>query len=158
VVEPREAAIADWLHRAGGHGHVSAERLISGPGLATIHAALSALDGATGPTLQPAEVTEKAKSGSDPRAVEAVAIFCALLGTVAGNLALTIGARGGVYIAGGIVPQLGDLFDQSSFRARFIAKGRMKTYLDPIPTYVITHKLPAFLGLAELVERGSRKA
>jgi len=82
-----------------------------------------------------------------------VQIFCALLGTVTGNLALTIGARGGVYIAGGIVPRLGDLFDRSQFRARFVAKGRMHTYLDPIPTYVITHPLPAFLGLTEIVSR-----
>lgn len=155
TVEPREAAIVDWLYRSG-REHISAERLISGPGLAAIYAALAALDGVSQPTLQPAEVTARVKSGTDTRAAETVAIFCALLGTVAGNFALTIGARGGVYIAGGIVPQLGELFDKSKFRARFIAKGRMQSYLDAIPTYVITHKLPAFLGLAELVDRSER--
>ena len=87
----------------------------------------------------------------DPVAVEAVAIFCALLGTVAGNLALTAGSRGGVFIAGGIVPKMGTLFDRSDFRERFVAKGRMRTFLEPIPTYVITEPYPAFLGLAELL-------
>jgi len=153
TVTLREAAIVDRLHRAG-YDHVSAERLVSGPGLATLYATLAALDGEAEAPLEPAEVTARALTGEDPRAVEAVQIFCSLLGTVAGNLALVLGARGGVYIAGGIVPRLGDLFDQSPFRTRFTAKGRMQVYLDPIPTYVITHKLPAFLGLAELLARG----
>ena len=75
-------------------------------------------------------------------------MFCAMLGTVAGNLALTLGARGGVYIAGGIVPRLGERFAASPFRERFEGKGRFHDYLAAIPTHVVTHKLPAFLGCA----------
>ena len=79
---------------------------------------------------------------------EATAMFCAMLGTVAGNLALTLGAKGGVYIGGGIVPRLGERFAASGFRDRFEAKGRFHDYLAAIPTYVVIHKLPAFLGCA----------
>jgi glucokinase len=78
-------------------------------------------------------------------------MFCAMLGTMAGNLALTLGARGGVYIGGGIVPRLGQLFRDSPFRARFEAKGRLQDYLEAIPTFVVTHPLPAFLGCAALL-------
>ncbi|HLG85632.1 MAG TPA: glucokinase, partial [Alphaproteobacteria bacterium] len=122
-----------------------------GAGLETLYSAVTALDGAVCPPSSAADITARAKAVEDPHAVEAVHIFCALLGTVAGNLALTIGARGGVYIAGGIVPKLGDIFDKSEFRARFVAKGRMQTYLEPIPTYVMTNPFPAFLGLAGLL-------
>jgi len=152
AVTERETAIIGWLHR-GGRDHVSAETLICGPGLASLYAGLSALDGGMAEALGPAEVTARAAAGSDPVAVEAVAIFCALLGTVAGNLALTAGARGGVFVAGGIVPKLGTLFDKSEFRARFVAKGRMRSYLEPIPAYVVTEPFPAFVGLAALMRR-----
>jgi glucokinase len=81
-------------------------------------------------------------------------MFCAMLGTMAGNLALSLGAQGGVYIAGDIVPKLGSGFAENAFRERFEAKGRMRPYLASIPSYVITHRLPAFLGCAaELAKR-----
>jgi len=80
-------------------------------------------------------------------------MFCAMLGTMAGNLALTLGARGGVYVAGGIVPRLGAYFAQSAFRARFEAKGRLRGYLASIPTYVIARPLPALLGAAALLKQ-----
>jgi glucokinase len=80
-------------------------------------------------------------------------MFCAMLGTVAGNLALTLGARGGIYVAGGIVPKLGARFAASAFRERFESKGRLRPYLAKIPTYVVTHPFPAFLGLATLLTR-----
>ena len=83
-------------------------------------------------------------------------MFCAMLGTVAGNLALTLGAQGGVYIAGGIVPKLGSRFAESAFRERFEAKGRMRPYLAAIPTYVMTHRLPAFLGCAAELAKHAR--
>ena len=83
--------------------------------------------------------------------VEAVSLFTGWLGSVAGNLALTLGARGGVYIAGGIVTQWGDQFDAALFRRRFEAKGRMKSFLAPIPCYVVTAKDLAFRGLAAMV-------
>ena len=78
-------------------------------------------------------------------------MFCAMLGTVAANLALTLGARGGIYIAGGIVPRLGRAFAASPFRQRFEAKGRLSPYLAAIPTSVVTHRLPAFLGCAAML-------
>jgi glucokinase len=78
-------------------------------------------------------------------------MFCAMLGTMAGNLALTLGARGGVYIGGGIVPKLGRSFIDSPFRERFEAKGRFHAYLEAIPTFVVIHPLPAFLGGAALL-------
>ena len=80
-------------------------------------------------------------------------MFCAMLGTVASNLALTLGARGGIYVAGGIVPTLGPYFAQSEFRARFEAKGRFRGYLAAIPTYVIARPLPALLGATALLKQ-----
>ncbi len=80
-------------------------------------------------------------------------LFCGWLGTVAGNLALTVGARGGVYVGGGVVSQLGTLFDHARFRARFEAKGRMKTYLEPIPIFLVSNRLSAFLGLAQALDQ-----
>jgi glucokinase len=80
-------------------------------------------------------------------------MFCAMLGTVAGNLALTLGARGGIYIAGGIVPRLGAAFADTAFRSRFEAKGRFRWYLAAVPTYVVMRPLPALLGAAALLER-----
>jgi glucokinase len=74
-----------------------------------------------------------------------------MLGTVAGNLALTLGSRGGVHIAGGVVPKLGDLFDRDLFRSRFEAKGRMRPFVAAIPTYLVTHPLPAFIGLRSVL-------
>ncbi|CAO3418085.1 glucokinase [Azospirillum endophyticum] len=143
----RESAVLGQLRKS--FEHVSAERVLSGPGLVNLYGALSILDGREPADLTPAQVADTALSGGDPRCVEAVEMFCAMLGTVAGNLALTLGARGGVYIAGGIVPKLGTLFINSRFRDRFMEKGRMRDFLDPVPTYVVTHELPAFLGLAE---------
>lgn len=153
TVTAREQAIVDLLHQ-NGKTHVSGEVLVCGAGLTLLHSTLSTLDGKGNTALVPAEVTGRAIKGDDPIAVEAVQIFCGLLGTLAGNLALTAGARGGLFIAGGIVPKLGSLFDNSDFRERFAAKGRMRTFLDPIPTYVITEEYPAFLGLAELIRQG----
>ncbi|WP_207455382.1 glucokinase [Azospirillum sp. SYSU D00513] len=150
-IDDRESAVL--AHLRGRFEHVSAERVLSGPGLVNLYTALCALDGIKARPLAPAEVAESGAAGTDAQAREAVEMFCAMLGTVAGNLALSLGARGGVYIAGGIVPKLGDLFTGSRFRERFMEKGRMRGFLAPIPTYVVTHELPAFLGLAEAAER-----
>lgn len=147
----REAAVVELLGRR--FGHVSAERALSGMGLSNLYEALSIISGEDDPRArEPAEVTEGARAG-DPVCREAVTMFSAMLGTVAGNLALTLGARGGVYIAGGIVLRLGPLFDAALFRERFEAKGRMRqAFLAAIPTYVITNPLPAFLGLRAVLE------
>jgi glucokinase len=78
-------------------------------------------------------------------------MFLAMLGTIAGNLALMMGARGGVYIAGGIVPRLLDVLARSEFRERFEAKGTYRGYMAAIPTHVIIAPLPAFRGLRTLL-------
>lgn len=146
----REIAILFYLIRE--HGHVSVERVLSGPGLETLFLAIAALDGLKMPAKPIAsEIAAAARAKSNPAAVEAVELFTGWLGAVAGNAALTLGAEGGVYIAGGIIPQWGDLFDAKLFRRRFEAKGRMRGFLAPIPTYLITAKDLAFRGLAEMV-------
>ena len=127
------------------YDHVSAERALSGAGLVNLYNALCELAGSTGGFFCARSDYRPQYGTEDPRTREATAMFCAMLGTVAGNLALTIGARGGIYIAGGIVPDL-HYFAESSFRARFEAKGRFRSYLAAIPTYVITRPLPALLG------------
>jgi len=134
--------------------HVSTERLVSGPGLVNLYRALCELDGVPAASFSPAEIADPLVGMKDTRALEAVKMFCAMLGTAAGNLALTLGAQGGIYIAGGIVPGLGANFQRSTFRQAFEGKGRFQDYLLKIPTYVITRPLPALLGAAYLLERG----
>ena len=109
------------------------------------------LDGVPAKGYTAAQITDLAMRAEDPLCVETTTMFCAMLGTMAGNLALTLGARGGVYIGGGIVPKLGRMFLKSPFRERFEAKGRFRSYLKTIPTFVVTHPLPAFLGCAALL-------
>jgi len=146
-----EAAII--AAHADANGHCSAERLLSGPGLVRIHATLTELRGQPSAALTPAEVTARAVAG-EAQAVRCLEIFFAMLGTVAGNLALTVGARGGVFIAGGIVPRLLDAIERSAFRERFVARGRYRDYLDRIPTAVIVAEQPAFIGLKSLLGYG----
>lgn len=146
VVNEREIAVLQQLHQR--FAHVSAERVLSGPGLVNVYEALCAIEGVVPQVLTPPEVTRRAKEASCRICLEAVSIFCALLGTLAGNLALTLGALGGVYIGGGIVPALGHMFTSSHFRDRFEEKGRQADYLARVPTYVIRTELPALIGLA----------
>ena len=131
--------------------HVSAERVLSGPGLVNLYNALTMVDAVPSRGYTAAQITDPAIGATDPLCAEATLLFCAMLGTMAGNLALTLGARGGIYVGGGIVPRLGQRFAQSPFRARFEAKGRFSEYLAAIPTYVINHPLPAFLGCAAVL-------
>jgi glucokinase len=131
--------------------HVSAERILSGPGLVNLYNTLAQLDGVPAGGYTAPQITDLALSAEDPLCVTTLQMFCAMLGTMAGNLALTLGARGGVYIGGGVVPKLGRSFIDSPFRQRFEAKGRFHTYLEAIPTFVVTHPLPAFLGGAALL-------
>jgi glucokinase len=146
AVDAEEAAILAEIGRRV--GHVSAERVLSGAGLVNLFEALCARQGRPAPKLTPAEISDE--TSGDALCQAAVRIFCAMLGTVAGNLALTFGAEGGIYIAGGIVPKLGRRFTQSDFRRRFEAKGRLQPYLAAIPVYVITHPDPALIGLSRL--------
>jgi glucokinase len=133
--------------------HVSAERLVSGPGLALIHEALASRAGAGTPALEPAQVVERALAGSDPLCVEALDAFCGMLGTVAANVAVTLCARGGIYIGGGVVPRLGEWFARSSFRARFENKGRYAAYMAQIPCFVIHSPYPALSGAAVMLDQ-----
>jgi glucokinase len=135
-------------------GHVSTERVISGSGLENIYQAIAALEGLECPTRNAAEITKNALSGECQLARRSLQAFCAFLGSFAGNVALTFGARGGVYIAGGIAPRILNFLVQSEFRKRFEAKGRFQSYLKAIPTYVITHQAAALIGLKSLVEAG----
>ena len=131
-------------------GHCSAERLLSGPGLVNLYWAVGQQHRVDVDKLEPQQVAKLADDG-DPLAVQARNHFFAMLGTIAGNLALTVGARGGVFIAGGIVPGSLEAFKASEFRARFEAKGRYRSYLEDIPTYVITRTEPAFVGLRRML-------
>lgn len=149
----REDAIMDYLRRQ--FGHVSAERVISGGGLENLYRAVVALDGIDAPQRNAAEITKAALDGDCPTARTALDLFCAMLGTIAGNVALTFGARGGVYIAGGIAPRLTEFVARSQFRARFEHKGRFRTYLEAIPSSVIVHPAATFLGLRSIAKRGS---
>ena len=142
----REAEIIETCRLE--HPHVSAERVISGMGLTNLYQAIAKLAGATPQPLTPADVTHRGLADSDPFCAEALQVFCAMLGSVSGNLVLTLGARGGLYIGGGIVPRLGEYFERSPFRARFEAKGRFTSYLAPVPAYVIHAHNPAYLGTA----------
>lgn len=129
--------------------HISTERLISGFGLPTLYRAVAQLQGVVPQDLDAAQIGEQGVAGSCPVCRETMEIFCSMLGTAAGNLALTLGARGGVYIGGGIVPRLGDFFTQSKFRERFESKGRFVDYMSAIPTFVIEAKYPALVGAAQ---------
>jgi len=152
----RESAVLDRMRSH--YDHVSAERVLSGPGLVDLYNTLTEIDGVPAISYTAPQITDAAICESDSYCRQSVDMFCAMLGTVAGNLALTLGARGGVYVAGGIVPKLGARFAGSAFRERFEAKGRLRPYLAQIPTYVVIHPFPAFLGLAALLTRPHGKA
>jgi glucokinase len=134
-------------------GHVSFERVASGPGIELIYAALATRAGkaaASIEALDSAAIVERAKQG-DALANETVDVFCGVLGSFAGNVAITFGAQGGIYLGGGVVPKLGERFYTSPFRERFEQKGRFVRYLSIIPTYVITAENPAFIGASEIL-------
>jgi glucokinase len=126
--------------------HVSAESLVSGRGLSLIYEVITRLDQGAGVKLTPGEVSQRALELDCPAAIETLSIFCNILGTIAGNLALTLGARGGVYIGGGIILRIVDFFSRSGFRQRFEKHGRLTPYLRGIPTYVIDTDYPALAG------------
>ena len=145
VMNEREIAVLSQLRQR--FSHVSAERVLSGPGLVNLYDGLCALDGIVSGVITPPEITQRALAGTDRHCLETVSMFCALLGTMTSNLVLTLGAVGGLYIGGGIVPKLGNFFRTSHFRDRFEDKGRYADYLADVPVYVIRTKLPAFVGL-----------
>jgi len=131
--------------------HVSSERLVTNSGIELIYRALASRAGAPLDALTAQEIVRRALSGNAELCADALDCFCGMLGTVAANVAVTLGAVGGIYIGGGIVPRLGEAFDRSSFRRRFETKGRFSSYLAQIPTYVITAENPAFLGVSAIL-------
>ena len=147
---PQEDAVIAHLRQR--FGHVSAERVLSGDGLENLHEALAALDNLALPRRHAAEITRAGIEGSCPTSRAAIDMFCAMLGTVAGNLALTLGATGGIFIAGGILRRMPEYLAGSQFRARFEDKGRFRDYLEPIPAYLILEEDVAFVGLRALAE------
>jgi len=146
---PTEVAILQFAWRE--FEHVSAERLLSGAGVELIYRALADHRGEKAEALDAPEISRRGLAGECALCEEVLETFCGMLGTVAGNLAVTLGAQGGVYIGGGIVPRLGERFGLSCFRKRFEQKGRFADYLAQVPTYVITAEYPAFLGVSAIL-------
>jgi glucokinase len=145
-----EVAILQFAWRQ--YEHVSAERFLSGDGIELIYRALAQRAGHVGAALDAPEISRRALAGECPLCDQVIEVFCGMLGTVAGNLAITLGAQGGIYIGGGIVPRLGERFANSSFRDRFEQKGRFVNYLAQVPVYVITAEYPAFLGVSAILD------
>jgi glucokinase len=141
-----EWAVVEAL--AARFGHVSAERVLSGPGLVNLYSVLADSEA----DLRPRDVVARALAGDDQAATRAVGLFSGWLGAVAGDLALTVGALGGVFLSGGMLPKMGAAFDRDLFCRRFDAKGRLCAYLEPIPLEMIVDPLCALLGLEEILD------
>ncbi len=127
-------------------GHVSAERVLSGPGLVNLYRAIVISDARLPEKLAPKDITARALADSCTDCRRALSLFCVIMGRFGGNLALNLSTFGGVYIAGGIVPRFMEFFKASGFRAAFEDKGRFKDFLQDIPVYMITHPQPGLLG------------
>ena len=148
--DPREVKVLEYCWQR--YDHVSAERMVSGPGIALIREALAAsFAQAVDLSLSTADIVERALAGGDALCRETLDCFSGMLGTVAANLAVTLGATGGIYIGGGVVPRLGDYFAGSPFRARFEKKGRFSAFTAQIPTMLITAPYPALAGAAAVL-------
>ena len=147
----REARVIDHLRQR--FGHISVERALSGAGLENLYGALAAVDGVRAPNRDAASITNAALDGSCALSRAALDMFCSLLGTICGNLVLTFGARGGAYVAGGIVPRFVDHLAGSDFRKRFESKGRFESYLRDIPTRIIVRPDASFIGLKAFYDR-----
>jgi glucokinase len=154
--DEREMDILKFAWNSPNQDHVSYERLISGPGLELIYRALADRNGMTAEPLLAPVITQRALEDGDALCLETLEVFCALLGTCAANLAVTLGSLGGIYIGGGIVPRLGEYFDRSKFRERFEDKGRFRDYVSAIPTFVITAEHATFKGASAILENQLR--
>lgn len=146
----REAAILEVAR--GQYAHVSNERFLSASGIELIYRAIGQLAKKTIEPLTAPEITARGLAGKSRECAETLEIFCGMMGTAAANLAVTLGAFGGVYVGGSIVPRLGSYFDSSPFRARFESKGRFSNYVAQIPTFVITAENATFTGLAAVLD------
>jgi glucokinase len=146
---PREEFILEYALRQ--FAHVSAERIVSASGLELVYQALAERNGRQEAALDAPEIGRRAVAGESDLCSEAIEVFCEILGTVAADLALTLGAQGGIYIGGGIVPRLGTLFEKSGFRARFESKGRLSAYVASIPTFVVSSQSSTLAGAAAIL-------
>ncbi len=135
------------------HGHVSAESFISGPGLLNLYKSICLVKGVTAEDITPAQISTAAIEGRDQLLGETLTTFCSFLGSFAGNLALTYGAKGGVYMAGGILPRFSDFLIASPFEERFNNKGVMNHFVESIPAKLIIHPETAFVGAAAWLEQ-----
>jgi glucokinase len=152
--DEREFAILQYAWREW--PHVSNERLISGPGMEIIYRALALRNGVEAPPRNAADIVSCALEQNDPLCLEVLECFAGMLGGAAANLAVTLGAFGGIFIGGGIVPRVAQWFATSPFRARFEAKGRFSEYLAQIPTYLIMTPNPALYGVASILSEHLR--
>ena len=150
VADAHEAAL--WQLLFAQLGHVRAEDVLSGGGLLLLYRAVCALAGQAALLATPAEVTAAALAGDAP-AVATLEQFCVWLGRVAGNNVLTLGARGGVYIVGGVVPRFADFFAASGFARGFTSKGCMSSYLDDVPVWLVTAEYPGLEGAGVALEQ-----
>lgn len=150
VADAHEVAL--WQMLFAQLGHVRAEDVLSGGGLLLLYRAVCALAGLTPRLASPAEVTAAALAG-DHVAVATLEQFCVWLGRVAGNNVLTLGARGGVYIVGGVVPRFADFFAVSGFARGFTSKGCMSGYLADVPVWLVTADYPGLEGAGVALEQ-----
>ena len=127
-------------------GHVSLETLLCGSGLLRLHETLAHVRGVAASCESPSDITHAAAAGNDTLALDTVNMFCGMLGSASADLALTMGARGGLYLGGGILPRFGQMLHDSPFVARFKAKGIMSHFVAEIPVNLIVHPHPALLG------------
>ncbi len=150
-VDQQECQILAFLFTK--YQHVSYEQLLSGLGLEQIYQALNHIDNHQLPQLSAKEISARALANDCDLCQQALAQFCRVLGSFAGNLALTLASFGGVYIAGGIVPRFIEFLAQSEFRSRFESKGRFEDFNQNIPTYVITESQPGILGASAFLRQ-----
>jgi glucokinase len=144
VETPREIEILRLLRAAYGSAH--AELVLSGPGLSRLHGLLAKIHGVSAEPLSAGEICA---GRTDPLCAETLDVFCALLGSFAGNAALTLGAGGGVFLGGGVLPRIAETLQRSDFRRRFEAKSpAVGEYLKAIPTLLIIAPTPALAGAA----------
>ena len=149
---PLEQELLGVLQRR--HGHVCWETVVSGPGLTRLHQAVAELWGASAEALSPARISALGVSVEDPLCHQTLEIFFGLLGSAAGNLALTFCATGGLYIGGGIIPQLADFASTSPLRRRFEERGELSGYVEPIPIYLMLDPLSGLKGALQCALAG----
>ncbi|MFG6192799.1 glucokinase [Nonomuraea sp. JJY05] len=153
VVDRRELEIVQVL-QSQGLPHVVAEHVLSGPGLVRLHRALAQVNGVAAPDLTASDIVARL---DDSLCAETVEVFCGMLGSFAGNVALTLGARGGVYVGGGVLPRIVERVRTSSFRTRFAANPDMAHYLEAIGTALIVAPQPALTGAAAWLAQRARR-